>query len=100
REGAARLDAARALIAEADAAGRARARAQPETIARDWWARRRVSAPRRPVSQGAVVRTGIGTEKRWPLAGALALALVIPLLLPSRFSLGPGWAVPAAGAAL
>jgi uncharacterized membrane protein len=100
KEVAATLDAARALIAEADAAGRAPATAQTESIARDWWAHRQVSAPRRPISTVEVVRTGIGTEKRWPLAGALALALVIPLLLPSRFSLGPSWVMPAAGAAL
>src|SRR5215468_6661716 len=86
KEVAATLDAARALIAEADAAGRAPATAQAEGIARDWWARRQVSAPHRPSSKVGVVRTGIGTEKRWPLAGALILAIVIPLLLPSRFS--------------
>ena len=92
KEVAATLDAARALIAEADAAGRAPSTAQTETIARDWWARKQVSVPRRPISKVEVVRTGIGTEKRWPLAGALILAIVIPLLLPSRFSLAPaGW---------
>ena len=36
KEVAATLDAARALIAEADAAGRAPSTAQTETIARDW----------------------------------------------------------------
>jgi hypothetical protein len=97
---AATLEAARARIAEADAAERAPATAQAESIARDWWARRQVSAPRRPISKVEVVRTGIGTEKRWPLAGALVLALVIPLLLPSRFSLGPSWVVPAVDAVL
>src|SRR5262249_4599157 len=83
-----------------DAAGRAPATAQTETIARDWWARRRGSAPRRPGSQVAGGRTGIGTEKRWAPAGALAPAVVIPLLLASRFRLGPGWAGAAAGAVL
>jgi len=100
KEVAATLDAARALIAEADAAGRAPSTAQTETIARDWWARKQVSVPRRPISKVEVVRTGIGTEKRWPLAGALILAIVIPLLLPSRFSLGPSWVVPAIDAVL
>jgi uncharacterized membrane protein len=100
KEVAATLDAARALIAEADAARRAPTTAQAEGIARDWWARRQVSVPRRPVSKVEVVRTGIGTEKRWPLAGALILAIVIPLLLPSRFSLGPRWVVPAIDAVL
>ena len=95
REVAATMDAARALIAEADAAGRAPATAQAEGIVRDWWARRRESAPRRPVSKVEVVRTGIGTEKRWPLLGALAVAIIVPLLLPSRFSVGPNWIVPA-----
>jgi hypothetical protein len=42
-----------------------------------------------------VARTGIGTEKPWPLVGALAVAIVVPLLLPARFSLGPSWIVPA-----
>jgi uncharacterized membrane protein len=95
KEVAATLDAARALIAEADAAGRAPAAGQTENIARDWWARKKVSVPRRPISKVEVVRTGLGTEKRWPLAGALILAIVIPLVLPSRFSLGPSWVVPA-----
>src|SRR5215471_7748740 len=81
REVSATLDAARALIAEADAAERAPATAQAEGIAHDWWARRQVSAPRRPVSRVEVVRTGIGTEKWWPLAGALIVAMAIPLLL-------------------
>jgi hypothetical protein len=100
KEVAATLDAARALIAEADAAGRAPSTAQAESIARDWWARRQVSVPRRPISEVEVVRTGIGTEKRWPLAGALILAIVIPLLLPPRFSLGPSWVVPAVAVVL
>jgi hypothetical protein len=34
-------------------------------------------------------------EKRWPLLGTLALAMAVPLLLPSQFSLGPDWIVPA-----
>ena len=51
KEVAATLDAARALIAEADAAGQAPSTAQTESIAREWWARRQVSVPRRPVSK-------------------------------------------------
>jgi len=94
REVAATMDAARALIAEADAAARAPATPQVEGIVRDWWARRRESAPRKPISKIQVVRTGIGVEKRWPLLVALALAIAVPLLLPSRFSLGPSWIVP------
>jgi hypothetical protein len=42
-----------------------------------------------------MVRTGIGTEKRWLLTAALVLAMAILVLLPARFSLGPGWLVPA-----
>ena len=41
REVAATMDAARALIAEADAAERAPATEQAEGSVRDWWARRR-----------------------------------------------------------
>jgi len=100
KEVAAALDAARALIAQADAAGRAPSAAQAESIARDWWARRQVSVPHRPVAKVGAVRTGIGTEKRWHLAAALILAIIIPLLLPSRFSLGPTWVVPAVDAVL
>jgi len=33
-------------------------------------------------------------EKRWLLAAALVLAMVVLLLLPSRFSVGPNWIVP------
>jgi hypothetical protein len=47
-----------------------------------------------------VVRTGIGAEKRWLLAAALVVAMVVLLLLPSRFSIGPNWIVPAIEALL
>lgn len=100
REVAATMDAARALIAEADAGERAPAAAPAESIVRDWWARRRESAPRKPISRIEIIRTGIGTEKRWPLLGALAVAIVVPLLLPARFSVGPSWIVPAVVALL
>jgi hypothetical protein len=100
REITATMDAARALIAEADVAERAPAPAQAEGIVRDWWDRRRESAPRRPISKVEVVRTGIGVEKRWPLLSALGLAIFVPLLLPARFSVGPNWIVPAVVALL
>jgi hypothetical protein len=74
REVTATMDAARALIAEANAGERAPAAAPAESIVRDWWARRRESAPHRPISKVEVARTGIGTEKRWPLLGALAFS--------------------------
>jgi len=44
------MDAARALIAEADAAQRAPAAVEAKGVVRDWWVRRRQSAPRRPIS--------------------------------------------------
>jgi hypothetical protein len=47
-----------------------------------------------------VVRTGIGAEKPWVLAAALAVAIAVLLLLPPRFRLGPSWLVPAAEALL
>jgi uncharacterized membrane protein len=100
REIAATMDAARVLIAEADVAERAPAAVLAESSVREWWDRRRESAPRRPVSKVEVVRTGIGVDKRWPLLGALAVAIAVPLLLPSRFSVGPNWIVPAVVALL
>jgi len=100
REIAGTMDAARALIAEADAAERAPVASQAEGSVRDWWARRRESAPRRPKFRAEVARTGIGTERRWPLLGALAVLIAMPLLLPARFSVGPNWVVPAIDAVL
>jgi uncharacterized membrane protein len=86
------MDAARALIAEADAAAGPPATAKVEASVRDWWAGRRAAAPGRPVP--GIVATGAGAEKRWPMAVTLLLAMTVPLLLPARFSLGPSWAVP------
>jgi hypothetical protein len=100
REVAATMDAARALIGEADAGERAPAAAPAESIVRDWWTRKRESAPHRPRAKAKAARTGIGTEKRWPLLGALAVAIIVPLLLPARFSVGPNWIVPAVEALL
>ena len=96
------LDAALGLIGESDTAVlRAPPTAQAEASVRDWWGQRKAgTAHRRPVSRIEVVRTGIGTEKRWLLAAALALAMAILLLLPARFSLGPNWIVPALEALL
>ena len=93
------MDGARALIAEADAAAeRPATTTEAEAGVRDWWARSRGSTPGRPVSQ--VEAAGIQAERRWPMAFALVLAMVVPLLLPPRFSLGPRWAAPAIEALL
>ncbi|MFY9773917.1 MAG: hypothetical protein WAK28_05025 [Trebonia sp.] len=89
------LDAPRALITEADiVALRAPPAAQAEASIRDWWSRLRKSPHHRPASRIEVVRTGIGAEKRWVLAAALVLAMIVLLLLPARFSVGPNWIVP------
>jgi hypothetical protein len=93
------MDAARALIAEADAAAeRPRATVKAEASVRDWWAGRRGSAPGGPVS--GIEAAGVWAEMRWPMAGTLVLAMAAPLLLAPRFSLGPSWAVPALEAVL
>ncbi len=97
-EVAATLDAARALIADADAAERPLATAEAEASIRDWWARSRESAPCSPAS--GVEAAGVQAEKRWPMAFTLVVAMVVPLLLPPRFSLGQSWAVPAVEALL
>ncbi|HJY69761.1 MAG TPA: hypothetical protein VJ254_23815 [Streptosporangiaceae bacterium] len=95
---AATLDAARVLIADADATERPPATAKAEASVRDWWARRRETAPRRPAS--GVETAEIQAEKRWPMACTLIVAMAVPLLLPARFSLGPSWAVPVVEALL
>ena len=92
------MDAACALIAEADAAAPPPATTKAEASVRDWWAARRAGAPGRPVSVTGAA--GAGAETRWPMAVTLVLAMAVPLLLPARFSLGPSWAVPAAEALL
>jgi hypothetical protein len=94
------LDAARALIAEADAAERPPATAKAEAVAREWWAGRRGSAPDRPIVRTKAAGTVIGAERRWPVVVTLVLAMVLPLLLPARFSLGPRWIVPVIDALL
>lgn len=95
------LDAALMLITEADTAtSRALPATQAEASIRDWWARRRGSPDRGTAARIEVVRTGIGAEKRWLLAATLAVVITLLLLLPSRFSLGPNWVVPAIEALL
>jgi hypothetical protein len=92
------MDAARALITQADAAAGQPATAKAEAIARDWWAGKRQSAPGGPVSGAGAA--AVRAENRWPMAVTLVLALAVPLLLSPRFSLGPRWVVPAVEALL
>jgi hypothetical protein len=76
------MDAARSLITKADTAATRTSTTTPaENSVREWWAGSRI-------------------ENRWPIAVTLALAVVVQLLLPSRFSLGPRWIVPAVEAVL
>ena len=96
-EVASMLDAARALIADADAQWPP-ATTTAEASVRDWWAARRDSASRRPGS--GTRAAGARAEKRWPMAFTLLLAIAVPLVLPPRFSFGPPWAVPVAEAVL
>jgi hypothetical protein len=100
REVTATMDAARALLADADAAAeRPTATAKVEASARDWWADRSESTPRSPVAAPGSVGAAVA-EQRWPMACTLVVAMAVPLLLPARFSLGPSWAVPAVEALL
>lgn len=76
------MDAARALISQADvAAPRTSLTTPAEQNIREWW-------------------TGARAENRWPILVTLALAVTLQLLLPARFSLGPRWVVPAVEAVL
>jgi uncharacterized membrane protein len=94
-EVAAAMEAARALIAEADAAAEPPpATAKVEASVRAWWAGRRESAPPSPVATNRAAEPEPEPERRWPMACTLILAMAVPLLLPARFSLGPAWAVP------
>jgi hypothetical protein len=90
------MDSARSLIADADqAATHQEARSNASDIVRNWWANRQLKALRKPISRAETVRTGIGAERRWILAVAVAAAIAILLVLPQRFSVGPEWLVPA-----
>ena len=91
------LDAARALIAQADAK-QPPATATAEAGVRAWWAARGNGASGGPAAGIAVARAR--AEKRWPMALTLVLAMAVPLLLSPRFSLGPRWTVPAVEAVL
>ena len=90
-EVAAMLDAARALIGDADAQWPP-AMTTAEASVRDWWAARRGSVSRGPGS--GTKAASARAEGRWPMAFTLVLAMAVPLVLPARFSLGPPWAVP------
>lgn len=39
-------------------------------------------------------------EKRWPMGITLVVAMVLPFLLPSKFSLAPQWVIPVVEALL
>jgi hypothetical protein len=59
-------------------------------------------SPRSPRSQGSPGEAGVRAwwantqaESRWPIALTLAISIVVQFTLPSRFSLGPDWLVPA-----
>jgi hypothetical protein len=94
---AAMLDAARALIADADAQWPP-AMTAAEASVRDWWAARRDRVPRGP---GSGIRAASArAEKRWPMAFTLLLAIAVPLVLSPRFSFGPPWAAPLGEAVL
>jgi len=90
-EVAAALDAARVLIADADAQWLP-AMTTAEASVRDWWAARRDSAARGPGS--GTKAASAKAERRWPMAFTLLLAMAVPLVLAPRFSLGPPWAAP------
>ena len=70
------LNAARDLVARADQVGPVRIRSSAEESIRQWWAK---SRPERP----------------WPMLVTLAVAIGVQFALPSRFSLGADWIVPA-----
>ncbi len=74
--------------------------ASAEATVRDWWSQRRLAGDHEPVSRNAVIRTGIGADRRVSLATALATAIAVLVLLPPRFSLGPSWLVPSLEALL
>lgn len=95
REVAATLDAARALIADADAE-RPPVMAAAEASVRDWWAGRRESASGGPGSGIEAARAW--AERRWPMAFTLVLAMAVPLLLQPGSVMGsPGGGGIAAG---
>ncbi len=80
------MNAARDLVGKADsadditAAGSPRSERPPgspgEVGVREWWA-------------------STQPESRWPIALTLAVSIVVQFALPTRFSLGPHWLVPA-----
>ena len=96
------MDAASVLLGQADASvARAHARTgSTETAIRDWWRRSGRPGTRPAARQLAVVRAGIGADRRSSIAAALLIAIAVQLLLPARFSLGPSWIIPAVEALL
>jgi hypothetical protein len=70
------MNAARDLVTQTDAVTSGVRDPLVEAGVRAWWARTR-------------------PERRWPMLGTLAVAIGVQFALPSRFSLGPDWVVPA-----
>ncbi|MCP2325025.1 hypothetical protein HDA40_003532 [Hamadaea flava] len=70
------LNAARDLVARTDPADGSPIGSPAETSIRVWWSNARPESP-------------------WPMMLTLAVAIGVQFALPSRFSLGPDWIVPA-----
>ncbi len=86
------LDAAFALMAEAEAAEWPVAPARTEATVRAWWAGK-VGSETRTQAGAAARSSGLGSEVWWPLAMALAVALAVPVLLAASVRARPamGW---------
>ena len=95
------MDAARALIAEADAAERSPANAKVEASVRAWWAGRKGNAPSSPVAEPGSVRTeveaGVKAEQRWPMACTLVVATGRAAAAPAQVQPGSALGGPGAG---
>jgi hypothetical protein len=62
----------------------------PALVMTGRWIDRSEPSARKVAIEGAVPQG----EKRWPMALTLIVAMALPFLLPSRFSLGPRWIIP------
>lgn len=90
------LDAAFALMAQAEDAAGPLVPVRTEATVRAWLAGKVGSEGRRQAAgTSAWRRSGLESEAWWPMAMTLAVALAVPLLLPPRFGLDLRWVVPA-----